>query len=192
MIARVRRGMPLGGKQGVRSVLAIIRFIALVVLVVLVRPTGTLQAGDQTRHRATLAGLGPVHVLVEEISDDLKGSGLSITTLQTDTELRLRAAGIRVATEAESFVLPGAPYLYVNVTGLQDKTVSGRQVGYSANVSVSLVQQVRLDRTPSLRINAPTWSVEEIVTGPAAEIIRRSVRDLVDRFANVYLSVNPK
>lgn len=175
-----------------RIILAVVRFMALVVLIILVTPSGTMQVGDQARHRATLAGIGPVHVLVEEISDDLKRSGLSFTTLQTDAELRLRATGIRVATEAESFTLPGDPYLYVKVTGLQDKTVSGRQFGYSACVSVSLTQGVRLDRKPSIRISAPTWSVEEIVTGPSAEIVRRSVRDLVDRFINAYLSVNPR
>ena len=175
-----------------RIILAVVRVMVLVVLGILITPIGMLQAGDQARHRATLAGIGPVHVLVEEISDDLKSSGLSITTLQTDAEFRLRAVGIRVATEAESFALPGAPYLYVNVTGLKDRTVSGRQFGYSANVSVSLIQEVRLDRNPSIRIGAPTWSAEEIVTGSSAEIVRKSLRDLVDRFANAYLSVNPK
>ena len=42
-----------------------------------------------------------------------------------------------------------------------------------------------------IKIGTPTWSLEEIVGGPTVEIIRSSVRDLTDRFANAYLSANP-
>lgn len=149
-------------------------------------------AGDRDWDRATLAGVASVNVLVEGISGDLKSAGLSIETIQTDAELRLRSAGLRVATEFESFSLPGSPYLYVNVSGFRDVTTAGRPLGLSATVDVSFVQYVRLQRNASIQLAAPTWSVRETVGGSSAEVVRKSLRDLVDRFANAYLSVNPK
>lgn len=161
-------------------------------LVTALLATADAWAGDHARYRRTLSGVPSVHVLVEELSDCLKQAGLSTATLQTDTELRLRAAGIRVATEEESFSLPGSPYLYVVVTGLQDSTITGRSFGYSAAVEVQFIQEVRLERAKSIRVTAPTWSLSEIVVGPTPEIIRKTVRDLADRFSNAYLAVNPK
>jgi hypothetical protein len=149
-------------------------------------------AADQQRHRKTLEGVPSIYVLVEDISADLKQAGLSTAMLQTDAELRLRAAGIRVASEQEFFSLPGSPYLYVVVTGIRDATTAGRHLGYSAAVSIEFVQYVRLERDLSIRGPATTWSVGNIVTGSTGEVIRESVRDLTDHFANLYLTANPK
>ena len=168
----------------------LIQLKVLLLIVFLLAPAQSYP-GDETRHRRTLSGVPCIHVLVEEISDSLQQAGMSTTMLQTDAELRLRAAGIRVASEEQSFALPGSPYLYVKVTGLRDTTTKGKLLGYSADIEIQLVQDVRLERDASIKIGTPTWSLEEIVGGPTVEIIRSSVRDLTDRFANAYLSANP-
>jgi hypothetical protein len=162
------------------------------VLVAALLTSSDVRAGDQARHRKTLAGVPSVHILVEELSDDLKKAGLSTAMLQTDAELRLRTVGIRVATEDESFSLPGSPYLYVAVTGIKDATTTGKYRGYSAAVELQFVQAVGLNRDPSIRVEAPTWSIMNIVTGSTVEVIRKSVRDFTDHFANAYLTANPK
>lgn len=143
---------------------------------------------DGAKERATLAGLGGVHVIVEDLHDDLKRGGLSETILRTDVELRLRSVGIRVMTETEHLAVRYAAFVHVAVAGLQAQPLAG----YVATVNVSLMQHVRLERDQSIRILAATWSATELVTGPSTEIIRRSVRDLVDGFANAYLAANPK
>ena len=108
--------------------------------------------------------------------------------MQADAELRLRAVGIRVVTEKEAFALPGAPFLYVAVTGNGIRPAGG----YAACVTVALSQNARLERDASVSRSVPTWSVEGFVTGSSTEDIRGLIRDAVDRFANAYLSVNPK
>jgi hypothetical protein len=149
-------------------------------------------ARDPARHWKTLAGVPSVYILVEELPDELQQAGLSRATLQTDAELRLCAAGIRVATEQEGLSLLGSPLLYVKVQGGRNITTTGIHLGYVAAVVLQFFQDVRLDRDPSIRVEAPTWSAMQTITGPTVEVIRQSVRDLADRFANAYLMANPK
>ena len=149
-------------------------------------------ARDTDQHRKTLAGVSSVYILVEELPDELKQAGLSRATFRTDTELRLRAVGIRVATEQEWFSLPGSPLLYLKVQGGRNLTETGIHLGYVAAIVLQFLQNVRLDRDPSIQVQAPTWSAMLTSTGPTVEVLRESVRDLVDRFANTYLMANPK
>jgi hypothetical protein len=147
---------------------------------------------DADQHRKTLAGVTSVFVVIEELSDELKQAGLATATVCTDAELRLRAAGIRVAPEQEALSSPGAPFLYVHVYGRRNLTQSGIHFGYIGAITLQFLQDVRLDRDLTIRAKATTWSVGESVTGSTVEILRESVRDLVDRFANTYLMANPK
>jgi hypothetical protein len=132
-----------------------------------------------------------VAVVVEALSAAVQGKGWSHTTVQTEAERHLRAAGIRVVGAAESLATPGVPYLYVNVNALSTTTASGRLVGYAAAVRVSLIQDVQLARNPSIRVDAPTWYAGMIVQGPSVDVIRDAVRALVEKFAQAYVAVNP-
>ena len=58
--------------------------------------------GDDPTSRATLAGLAGVQVVVEALPQEAEQRGLSQSNIQTDAELALRMAGIRVLTENES------------------------------------------------------------------------------------------
>ena len=49
-------------------------------------------------------------VLVEDMTDDAKRLGLNTVQIQTDVELKLRLAGIKVLTKEERYGTPGTPY----------------------------------------------------------------------------------
>jgi hypothetical protein len=125
-------------------------------------------------------------VLVESLKPAVKQAGLSRGQLVTDVELRLRSSGIKVLTETQCHLTPGAPCLYLNVNAIPD----GGDFVYS--ICLELAQRVRLDRSPSAGVFvAPTWHTGEV--GPDdVNGIRQAVRDRVDDFANDFLSVNPR
>lgn len=142
--------------------------------------------------KQSLAGLSGVRVMVEQIDLDAERDGLTRTGLQTDVELWLRQAGIRVLTEEEWKRTPGRPWLHLWVT-------THKRVGlygvYAYSVQLQLYQRVRLDRAPSLIAIGATWVAKGGV-GTVGETklrtVRENVRDLVDQFINDYLAANPK
>jgi hypothetical protein len=72
-------------------------------------------ASDDKYARATLRGIEGVNVAIESLEPEVERAGLVRQQIETDVELRLRKAGIRVLTEEERQGTPGAPYLYINV-----------------------------------------------------------------------------
>lgn len=144
--------------------------------------------GQLEKERATLKGITAIYVIVGDLSQELKESGLSEGDLQTDVERRLRYAGIRLATKSGS-----SGFLYVRVMVLPvTGTVSGETFGYAAWAWVAFYQDVQLKRDSSIGASVATWSLEKLIIDPSTEAIRRVVRDLTDKFAHDYLAVNPK
>jgi hypothetical protein len=139
--------------------------------------------------RATLRGRSVIDVVIEVLYPDFERAGLSKQQLQTDVELRLRQAGIRICTKEELERVPGRPWLYVIVNGV----VGGdRRATYS--ILVELNQDARLNADDSSAI-VTTWKTGLIGTGQIDDIpthIRNGLRDKVDDFINAYLSVNPR
>ncbi len=152
-----------------------------------------VSAGNTESERATLRGLEGVDVVVEDIRNDAERDGLTKDAVQTDVELRLRQAGIRVLTREERLNTPGQPWLYVKVFTV---TRSGGLCAYNS-IDVEFWQSVRLDRDSSLFWGADQkkWSTPRIVgtaEGGNLRDVRETLRDKVDQFINAYLSVNPK
>lgn len=67
--------------------------------------------------KQTLTEISALYVLVESLTDGAKGLGLTEEAIQTDVELKLRLAGIRIMTK-EEFLKSSSPYLYINVGGV--------------------------------------------------------------------------
>jgi len=131
---------------------------------------------------------GEGRVVIEDLGPEVERAGLTKQQLQTDVELRLRHAGIRVLTQQERLVMPGDPWLYINVNVMLDS------VGLAIfGIHVELCQDASLKTDGSLAI-VSTWSVG--ITGSIGRqrlsYIRDDVRDLVDMFINAYLSINPR
>ena len=145
-------------------------------------------ADDSELSRATLEGLTGVYVLVEGFEEVAKRAGFDKRTFQTDVELELRTAGIKVLSREESFETPGHPLLYVQLNPLHKRP--NEIAAYS--VIIIFKQRALLERDPSLRVpGAATWSQGTAGEGDISDI-REEVKDLTDIFINAWFSVNPK
>jgi len=161
------------------------RVLSLVVVMICASPS---DAVDSDHTRTSLKGLAGVHVLVEHFDDERKRAGFDRRTFQTDVELKLRMAGIKVLSEKEHFSVSGMPTLTVNVTPLHKEPA--KHASYA--VQLQLSQWVRLVREPSLgRLRGVTWSHGGVGIGPIP-FVREDVKDMTDQFINAWLSVNPK
>jgi hypothetical protein len=163
-------------------------FLPLCTIVgLLVASASTSRAGDTNYDRDTLRGITSIPVLIEQLNPDAMSHGLSENQLQTDVELRLRKAGLTVPNAVGS-----GPYLYVNVWLLKgDGPIDGFFM-FFYEVSLSQPAVVRANNAFAV---VPTWSSSGmgIATGDRlAPYVRSNIADLVDRFINAYLSVNPK
>ena len=143
---------------------------------------------DDETGRATLRGLRGVAVIVEPPPEQMEKDGLLKTEIQTDADLRLRRANLRVLTTEEWLKTKGEPYLRIRVVG-----VSTPDGVYSYTLVVELSQRVVLERNPSIATDVRTWWVGSYGYRHKTELrrLREFIRDQVDRFANAYLSVNP-
>jgi hypothetical protein len=61
--------------------------------------SSSVRAQSRPASLPTLKGIGAVAVLVEYLPTGAKTLGLTEETIQTDVELKLRLAGMRVVTE---------------------------------------------------------------------------------------------
>ena len=116
------------------------RLLALTSLLLIPVPCGAADPEAES-----LRGLSGVNVLVENLSDSAKRAGLEKNSIQTDVELKLRLAGIKVLTDEEWLYAPGDPYLYVNLTVVW----AGGICAYG--IDVELKQTALLDRVQTIR-----------------------------------------
>jgi hypothetical protein len=161
--------------------------LAMVLLVA----ASAASAQDAEFSRQSLKGLNGVGVVVESLRAEMDQVGLNRTSIQTDVELKLRQAGVTVLTRAEVLAAPGGPYLYIIVN-----TTTSTGALYAYVINVQLLQDIRLDRDPSIRIiDTATWSVAgfgTVLRNNLRNVIRDTIKDRVDIFLNAYLSVNPR
>jgi len=144
----------------------------------------SLSARAQDPAARTLARLGTLAVIVEELPPGARLVNLSTNAIQTDAELKLRLAGIHVVSGLEARSLPGDPYIWIQVTITDD--------GSAANVNVMLRQGTKLERNGESAFGAGTWDSTILIARPSQQGIRDTVKDILDQFLNAWLSVNPK
>ena len=138
---------------------------------------------DNQGTRKTLDGAEPIKVVVEPLKWAIENAGLKTLQLRTDTELKLRLAGINVVSPNN----PGKPSLYVNARVIK----FGQRDRYVFSIAVEFVQTVSLERSPQVKIDATTWSTSVTGTSHKLSTVRDQLGELVDLFINAYLSVNP-
>jgi hypothetical protein len=159
--------------------------VSLVAMLLFPAGAASVRADDTWAARQTLIGITGVSITVEDLSDASKKMNLAKEDIQTDVELKLRLAGIRVLTEQEGLKLPGNPWLYVLVNVSQD--------GRAASVEVELYQDAVLTRRgPTWTYSICTWSLSGVMSNPSGPGVRDFTEEVVDRFLNAWLSVNPK
>ncbi|MFC1694432.1 hypothetical protein ACFL1R_13125 [Candidatus Latescibacterota bacterium] len=135
-----------------------------------------------------LKGLKSVNVIVVNRSPDIEKDGLKTSSIQTDVELKLRMAGIKVLTEEETQKEPGKPYLVVRVNSFKEE----EKRLYFYNIEVQLIEVVCLERDTKMICNAATWSTigNGSVDIPEVASLRDITQNYVDKFINAYLAVN--
>ena len=133
-----------------------------------------------------LAGLEAVRLEIERLKPEIERDGLFREELQSDMELKLRMAGIKVLPEEAVQKNPGAPVLYLNVDALKCS------FGYVYNIGLYLIEPATLERRP-VKASAMFLRVPEQL-GIAARLseIREAVGDVVDEFVRVWKAANPK
>jgi hypothetical protein len=160
-------------------------WIASMVAAALLAPIAAA-ASDTDTERASLTGLTTVSVVVEELSDAAKKSGLATTMLQADVARRLRDAGISVTSDADA-------YVYVHVTVADP----GPSLPLPYIVEVSLMQEVTLPRGVKTRtpLQSSTWWVNSLGMSTSDRLrgsVTSKVGEFADNFVRAYRSVNPK
>jgi hypothetical protein len=122
--------------------------------------------------------------------DDAQRVGFDKQTIQTDVELKLRVAGIKVLTTPQQRTTPGNPRLYVNLNYVDTNGVG------AYNIEVALQQTVLLSRDQTVTTyGVTTWSASRVGIGPRDRIVsavRSRLGDCLNEFLNAYLAVNPK
>jgi hypothetical protein len=145
--------------------------------------------------RAGLHGVLGMRVVIEPPPSNTK---LTAEQLQTDVELRLRKAGIRVIDDDGQS--PRAPFLYLNFFALKSDSASA----YATNTTLEFHRIgtfVGVDKDMKRieeEIFAIVWLRDAVgvcsnSAMPQLEMgIRQKVADLTDEFLNDYLAANPK
>jgi len=164
-----------------------VKKLALTCTIILFGAAGTF--AQKMGQEDSLRGLSGVSVLIAEINSDAERDGLIRGQLQTDIELRLRKAGIRVLPNTEADV-PLLPQLYVKVRALKRREFNL----YAFSINVQVNDFVDLRRKPARSAVVTVWDADTAgsVGSDNLRVVRETVGDLVDRFINDYLAQNPK
>lgn len=159
---------------------------ALTFLLVFTFVDSSVYSWDDESTRETLQGFDSMLIMVGELEPEIEKAGLTVDQLQTDVELKLQIAGIKLLSATECHLEFGRPYLSVNVTVLNIEDVAG----YVYLVNISFFQKATMVR--EWNKNVSTWSTGYLGFTPHLIGIRNNVKDQVDIFINAWLSVNPE
>jgi ABC-type sugar transport system substrate-binding protein len=129
--------------------------------------------------------------MVQEIQDEeVMRHNLNNVQIQTDVELKLRTAGIKVfAIDSKPLDEKRNPVLYVYINFL--KVSEGM---YAFNAYVKLAQRISLVRNPHTIAYATTWETGGIGAIGISKVsqIRGEIKDFVDEFINAYSAVQTR
>jgi hypothetical protein len=133
-----------------------------------------------------LRGLAAVTVKVERLRAEIEQDGLFASTIQSDVELKLRLAGIKVLSEEQCIENPDCPHLYVFVDAFKHSE------GYIYRIQVSLREPVMVLRTRTKMLATTLRIRDELGITPYLSEIRGEAQDLVDEFIKAWQTANRK
>jgi hypothetical protein len=141
-------------------------------------------AEDKEITRMTLRGIKEVNVVIESIEPEIQSLGLTQDQVKADVEGKLREANIAVSPDVER----GRPALYLYVQVIRPEKLN--RLFYS--ISLSVLQNVVLERDPNVKTNTDTWVVRMLGMSSGTEAIRSDIRSLLDQFVEDYRKANQK
>ena len=139
-------------------------------------------AEDKEITRLTLRGIKEDNVVIETIEPEIEQLGLTQAQVQADVEAKLRGANIAVAPQIER----GRPAIYLYVQVIRPEKIN--RLFYS--ISLSLLQNVILERDTEVKTNTNTWLVRVLGMSSGTEAIRSDIRSLLDQFIDDYHKAN--
>lgn len=147
----------------------------------------------QQQATSSLRGLHGVGVGVEIKNKSpitLEQHGVTKDQIQTDTEIKLRTAGIKVLSKDELLKEPGHPFLLIFIIAKYHPVLRA----FLISITVELIQRVQLERAPNILNASSTWTESGValISKGRVQNIRGSVKNYVDEFINAYLTENPK
>lgn len=141
-------------------------------------------AEDKEITRLTLRGVKEVNVVIESIEPEIQNMGLTQDQVRADVESKLRLANIAVSSDIER----GRPAIYLYVQVIRPEKIN--RLFYS--VSLSLLQNVILERDQEVKTNTDTWVARILGMSSGTEAIRADIRSLLDQFIEDYRKANQK
>lgn len=140
--------------------------------------------------RESLRGLSGIFVVVQELGQNGKTSGLSGGTIRTAVERILRDNGIQVFSGQEGRTGLSAAILEITATPVKSRNLSA----YGINVTGVVIQQVFLRNGSEMNTPAITWGKSHTAVVDSKSVkaqIMENVESIAVEFANDFLSVNP-
>jgi hypothetical protein len=139
-------------------------------------------AEDKEITRLTLRGIKEVNVVIESIEPEIQSMGLTQAQVKADVEAKLREANIAIAPDIER----GRPAVYLYVQVMRSEKIN--RLFYS--ISLSLLQNVVLERDPEAKTNTDTWVARILGMSSGTEAIRSDIRSLLDQFIEDFRKAN--
>jgi len=171
---------PKEGSMGKKRIIMLATAIAVVLLYVI----PFVFAEDKEITRLTLRGIKEVNVVIESIEPEIQSLGLTQAQVKADVEAKLREANIAIAPDIER----GRPAVYLYVQVIRPEKIN--RLFYS--ISLSLLQNVVLERDPNVKTNTDTWLVRVLGMSSGTEAIRADIRSLLDQFIEDFGKANVK
>lgn len=156
--------------------------------------TSSVASAQLPSSRESLRGLTGVRLVVmfhgrtrEEAFDEIKRPGV-LKMIEDDTVAKLEKAGIPYA---RGLFADNITKDYARLIVRVRFNVPNGFV-YPLEPTVTLMQDVRLSRDPSILYEAMSWNLGGFGNTDETPIMRSLIADLIDSFIRDYLSVNPK
>jgi hypothetical protein len=143
-------------------------------------PTLAFPASDEAI-LARLRGLATIKVSVGSLGPGIEQPVIRREQVQTDVELSLRKAGIRIDEQS--------PALLQVVVSILEASRSH----YAYSIRVELLQPAVLKRDPSIATPARTWergATGIMNKGELVSDVRQTIKEFLDDFCNDYLAAN--
>lgn len=128
-------------------------------------------------------GIGPLNVMVEELSADAVSAGFSKEELRTIVELKLRQSGIPITENIGPFVYINLGIIHINGTDI-----------FVYDLEICLLSPVILIHNGAKTL-ARTWTTGGLGSEPKSSIktvIKEKIESHLTKFCNEYLKANPK
>jgi hypothetical protein len=148
-------------------------------------------AGVNNRDVSSLAGLQGVYVQVGDLIEEAAKYGLTKKVLMSDVKSLLEENGIKLLSQQEYLQSDGRPHLFIFVEPIIHEKFGIATV----NISIQLIQDVRLVRNPSIvSARAITWNSDGVlrIDLKFLENTRKRVLENLRWFIDDYLAANPK